>query len=105
MIHTIDGISQTVQYQGCVIPYSWEPRMNGRIEELKQQASDYVDSIDNGIDIEEYRKLLDQKFAELIVQEMLETADAHTEVFQTDRDKAVIEHIKQSVKTHFGVEE
>ena len=40
--------------------------MNGRIEELKQQAADYVDSIDNGIDIEEYRKLLDQKFADLI---------------------------------------
>jgi hypothetical protein len=69
MIHNIDGILQTVQYQGCKIPISWELKMNGRIEELKQQAADYVDSIDNGIDIEEYRKLLDQKFAELIVRE------------------------------------
>lgn len=43
-------------------------------------------------------------FAESIVQEMLEITDAHTEVFQTDRDRALIEHIKQSVKTHFGVE-
>ena len=46
-----------------------------------------------------------EKFAELIVRQMLDVTDAHTEVFQTDRDKALIEHIKQSVKTHFGVEE
>jgi len=46
-----------------------------------------------------------EKFAELIVRQMLDITDAHTEVFQTDRDKAVIEHIKQSVKQHFGVEE
>lgn len=46
-----------------------------------------------------------QRFAELIVDQMLDITDAHTEVFQTDRDKALIEHIKQSVKQHFGVEE
>ena len=96
MIHTIDGISQTVQYQGCVIPYSWEPRMNGRIEELKQQASDYVDSIDNGIDIEEYRKLLDQKFAELIVKETLQVARVGIEFGGGMED---------AVYTYFGVEE
>jgi hypothetical protein len=45
------------------------------------------------------------RFAELIVDQMLAITDAHTEVFQTDRDRALIEHIKQSVKTHFGVEE
>jgi hypothetical protein len=45
-----------------------------------------------------------RKFAELIVKECLDITDAHTEVFQTDRDKALIEHIKQSVKQHFGVE-
>lgn len=45
-----------------------------------------------------------EKFAELIVHQMLEITDAHTEVFQTDRDQALIEHIKQSVKQHFGVE-
>lgn len=47
---------------------------------------------------------LQQKFAELIVGQMLDITDAHTEVFQTDRDKALIEHIKQSVKQHFGIE-
>jgi len=46
-----------------------------------------------------------EKFAELIVRQMLDITDAHTEVFQTDRDRALIEHIKQSVKQHFGVEE
>jgi hypothetical protein len=95
MIHTIDGISQTVQYQGCVIPYSWEPRMNGRIEELKQQASDYVDSIDNGIDIEEYRKLLDQKFAQLIAR-----AYGNIVLHYTDVDEGV-----KVANKHFGVEE
>ena len=97
MIHTIDGISQTVQYQGCVIPYSWEPRMNGRIEELKQQASDYVDSIDNGIDIEEYRKLLDQKFAELIVRECADIC--------YNRDYTNGSAYGEAIEEHFGVEE
>ena len=46
-----------------------------------------------------------EKFAELIVRQMSDITDAHTEVFQTDRDRALIEHIKQSVKQHFGVEE
>ena len=46
-----------------------------------------------------------ERFAELIVHQMLDITDAHTEVFQTDRDRALIEHIKQSVKQHFGVEQ
>jgi hypothetical protein len=46
-----------------------------------------------------------EKFTDLIVHQMLDIADAHTEVFQTDRDNALIEHIKQSVRQHFGVEE
>jgi hypothetical protein len=96
MIHNIDGILQTVQYQGCKIPISWELKMNGRIEELKQQAADYVDSIDNGIDIEEYRKLLDQKFAELIVRECANFVDSAIS------DGGVDGRI---LKEHFGVKE
>ena len=46
-----------------------------------------------------------KKFAELIVHRMLDITNAHTEVFQTDRDRALIEHIKKSVTQHFGVEE
>ena len=45
-----------------------------------------------------------KKFAELIVYRMLDITDAHTEVFQTDRDEALVKHSKQSIKEHFGVE-
>ena len=68
--------------------------MNERIKELKQQAADYVDSIDNGIDIEEYRKLLDQKFAELIVKECVS-------VMYEDNGAT---HHCELLFTHFGVE-
>jgi hypothetical protein len=93
--------------------------MNERIKELAEQAEILMgedsygkfavvpghekDPISRQGKAESFDAL--EKFAELIVHQMLEITDAHTEVFQTDRDKAVIEHIKQSVKTHFGVEE
>ena len=85
--------------------------MNDRIQKLKLQAiklvaesypcdiEDFTDALD-----ERVRAKVDEKFAELIVRQMLDITDAHTEVFQTDRDRALIEHIKQSVKQHFGVE-
>ena len=44
------------------------------------------------------------KLAELLVKQILDITDAHTEVFQTDRDKALVDHIKKSVQQHFGVE-
>jgi hypothetical protein len=44
--------------------------MNERIRELKQQATDYVDSVDSGLGIEHYRQLVDQKFAELVLVEV-----------------------------------
>ncbi len=83
--------------------------MNKRIKELKQQATDYVDSVDNGIGIEEYRKLLDQKFAELIVRECVKFCehesndDEHDEYDMGMWVKA--ESIKTAIKQHFGVEE
>ena len=76
--------------------------MNKRIKELIAEATTIEYGADNGFDRVTFDK---EKFAELIVREMLDITDAHTEVFQTDRDKALIEHIKQSVKQHFGVEE
>ena len=83
--------------------------MNEQLQELirqsvvpAEQAGDYAQA--KGL-IEPKEKLDVAKFAELIVRECMDVTDAHTEVFQTDRDKALIEHIKQSVKTHFGVEE
>ena len=70
--------------------------MNERIQKL------YIQVVgDDKLNFDSY---LAEKFAELIVHQMLEITDAHTEVFQTDRDRALIEHIKQSVKQHFGVE-
>ena len=76
--------------------------MNERIEKLVRQADAcYIPRYDMWqMDTETL-----EKFAELIVHQMLDITDAHTEVFQTDRDRALIEHIKQSVKQHFGVEE
>ena len=70
--------------------------MNKRIRELANQVKWQCQDVT-------YGEL--EKFAELIVRQMLDVTDAHTEVFRTDRDKALIEHIKQSVKQHFGVEE
>lgn len=71
--------------------------MNKQIQQLMARAGTDTSgkwmSVDNA-----------ERFAELIVQEMLEITDAHTEVFQTDRDKALIEHISRSVKQHFGVD-
>lgn len=78
--------------------------MNERIRELWSHAGGHYNS-GNQHTWPEYTITDPKKFAELIVQEMLAITDAHTEVFQTDRDKALIEHIKQSVKQHFGVVE
>ena len=82
-----------------------------RIREIAGQCSDFAEQIpfyrgiEDGLTWEaKIQKARDLKFAELIVDQMLAITDAHTEVFQTDRDRALIEHIKQSVKQHFGVE-
>ena len=89
--------------------------MNERIRELAEQTglskAKYWMNNAGEIHFEKLVSLQDdhteevKKFAELIVGQILEITDAHTEVFQTDRDRALIDHIKQSVKQHFGVEE
>jgi hypothetical protein len=43
-------------------------------------------------------------FAQLIVQRTLDIIEAHTEIFQSAEAKAMVEHIKQSVKTDFGID-
>ena len=78
--------------------------MNKRIDKLFGKALDAAVPETWTVLNPEQLSRLKTKFAELIVDQMLAITDAHTEVFQTDRDRAVIEHIKQSVKTHFGVE-
>ena len=76
--------------------------MNQRLKELEKKC--WGHRVDGAL-VDGQLHFNTEKFAELIVQEMLAITDAHTEVFQTDRDRALIEHIKQSVKQHFGVEE
>jgi hypothetical protein len=76
--------------------------MNERIRELLVEAG-VINNNFNPLAYEQWYLDSLEKFAELIVREMLEITDAHTEVFQTDRARALIEHIKQSVKQHFGV--
>ena len=83
--------------------------MNERLQELSQLAwtktSEAVPFYDSTGNISrDFNLKYQQEFAELIVRQMLDITDAHTEVFRSDRDKALVEHIKQSVKTHFGVE-
>lgn len=75
--------------------------MNERLEQLAEQAKELAEQAfreDNA-----KRFTMTEKFAELIVHRTLDIVDAHTEIFQTDRDKALIEHIKQSINKDFGI--
>ena len=44
--------------------------MNQRIQELKQQATDYVDNVDAGLRLDHYQQFVDLKFAELVLVEV-----------------------------------
>jgi len=99
MIHNIDGISQTVQYQGCVIPISWELKMNERIKDLAEQC--YHRYSEYNIDLE--------KFAQLIVQECIAVMDitakeAKEHHVYIDDDVPTSTH-QYKIKQHFGVKE
>lgn len=73
--------------------------MNERIRELAADAQQVFNKLD-----ENYNEMF-EAFAQSMVRQMLAITDAHTEVFQSDRDRALVEHIKQSVKLHFGVDQ
>ena len=97
----VRGASHSEDRYVCECEFWEEPKMNERINELAEKACAVTrNTFGKPMNLDEL-----EKFAELIVRRMLDITDAHTEVFQTDRDWALIEHIKQSVKTHFGVEE
>ena len=78
--------------------------MNERIRELYEQARLHAKSIDADIDPKGWMDEYHRKFAELIVQRTLDIVEAHTEIFQSDEARAMVEHIKQSVKTDLGVD-
>ncbi len=44
--------------------------MTKKIQELKQQATDYVDSVDAGLKLDHYQQFVDLKFAELVLVEV-----------------------------------
>jgi hypothetical protein len=76
--------------------------MNERAKQLALQALKHPDNDNDGLTVFDNDEL--EKFAELIVQRTLAIVDAHTEIFQSSEAQAMVEHIKQSVKTDFGVE-
>ena len=90
--------------------------MNERIKEITDRSknrSQYLLSVlcnkTNRTSTEitdiEKQEVFNDTFANLIIQETLDIVDSHTEVFQTERDLVLIEHIKKSLNKHFGVEE
>jgi hypothetical protein len=81
--------------------------MNERIKELKKQAWDYATAVHDGhivppLDKEVWPidKVLDEKFAELIVKECAEFANEHN-----SEEEGVTLGVGKAIKQHFGVEE
>jgi len=84
--------------------------MNERIKELKQEAIDYVDSVDDDFGIEHYRELVDLKFAQLIVQECIQSIQSDMDRETMNGTISLAKHAgmvsaKTVIKKHFGVEE
>jgi hypothetical protein len=84
--------------------------MNERIRELKKQAWDYAMAVHDGHivpplnkEVWPIDKVLDEKFAELIVRECLKFVEPD----QTSGDEwcVTLDETAQSIKQHFGVEE
>ena len=84
--------------------------MNERIKELKKQAWDYAMAVHDGHivpplnkEVWPIDKVLDEKFAELIVKECLKFVEPD----QTSGDEwcVTLDETAQSIKQHFGVEE
>jgi hypothetical protein len=84
--------------------------MNERIKELKKQAWDYAMAVHDGHivpplnkEVWPIDKVLDEKFAELIVRECLKFVEPD----QTSGDEwcVTLDETAQSIKQHFGVEE
>ena len=71
--------------------------MNERIRELYLQAS-----VDDSVDSEE---TMVEKFAELIVERIIDNVECHASLFNTKEARQVCSWIIKSVKYDFGVEE
>ena len=71
--------------------------MNERIKELAEQAKMFATPMKFHLGGQDYARVRDEKFAELIVAEMLQTCEDHPRW----SGRMIGEQIKQ----HFGVEE
>ena len=83
--------------------------MNERIRELREQAWDYAMAVHDGLivppldkEVWPIDKVLDEKFAELIVQECLKIVEPD----QTSGDEwcVTLDETAQSIRQHFGLE-
>jgi hypothetical protein len=88
--------------------------MNERIKELKKQAWEYAMAVHDGhivppLDKEVWPidKVLDEKFAELIVRECMRICKDHPSIiFKNEWDADVVSpDIVSRLESHFGVEE
>jgi len=77
--------------------------MNERIRELAEQAREYATTRHpvSNITLSVNSDLFEQKFAELIVQDLIDSMIKR----YGDDDELPIQEIKLFVKEHFGVEE
>jgi hypothetical protein len=86
-------------------------KMNQRIKELKKQAWEYAMAVHDGYivpppdkEVWPIDKVLDEKFAELIVRECMEVASPN--YMDTPEDSAYyVELAIDRIADHFGVEE
>ena len=81
--------------------------MNERIRELAEQAREYattrhpVSNIVLSVNSEKF----EEKFAELIVNRMIDNVECHADLYESPDIKFICEKIVNSIKFDFGVEE
>jgi len=78
--------------------------MNERTEALAKQAAEYA--IEFAVkDQELYIPKLMEKFAELIINRIIDNVECHGDLYDSPDIKFICENIVNSVKFDFGVEE
>ena len=81
--------------------------MNERIKELSKQAWAWAEKQDYTDPTQEFSDILEAKFAELIIQECIETVESVQPGYRDYRDQIEVvmrDACVDAVKEHFGVE-
>jgi hypothetical protein len=73
--------------------------MNERIKLLAEQAKMFATPMKFHLGGQDYARVRDEKFAELIIRECMEWCDAHSTINGT------AQQVRNSIKNHFGIEE